>query len=446
MPTQVVPTLTPLPAPPNPGAPSTFAGLAFAFTVAQRDAFRPELAALGANVKFNADDALANAAASAADRVVTTADRVVTTADRVVTTADRVVTTADRIAAAASAVQASKLNLGSKAIEPALDNQGAALLTGTAYYDTVLVKWRVWNGAAWADGITSVSGVATVNGQSGVVTITNILQPVSRRAFITARTTHTIPIGVTSARVYAVGAGAAGNANVASGGGGGMAFGNIAVVVGDVLTINIAAGVATVVKGGVTMLTGNPGSGVTGGTASKDAAVTSAANITGGAGNTNAGAGGASSGSPLGAVAAAVAVTAGGSGWGGIGGLSGGGGGVGGGATAAYGGAGLTIPSIDPLLFGLTGLGGNSGASATAGGNGQAGAGGGFGLGAVGGAGGFGGGGGNGGNGVGGAGGFGGGGGGGGGGGNGGVGGFGGGGGAGAIGGAGGAAAVLIFY
>ena len=74
-------------------------------------------------------------------------------------------------ASEASRIAASKLNLGSKASVPALDNQGAALLAGATYYDTVLNKWRVWTGVAWGDGISAVAGVASINGMTGNVTL-----------------------------------------------------------------------------------------------------------------------------------------------------------------------------------------------------------------------------------------------------------------------------------
>lgn len=279
--------------------------------------------------------------------------------------------------------------------------------------------------------IATWTSLKTINAQSliGAGVIALQAPPIVRKAYITASTTHTIPVGVLIARVYAVGAGAAATLT-ASGGGGGMAYGDISVVAGDVLTVNIATGIATVVKGGVTMLTANPASGVTAGTATKDAGVTNGGNFSGGAGFSIVSAGGASSGSPLGVGVAGVspgASQSGGAGWGGSGGVGGGGGGVGGSAVGNVGGLSLTIPSFDPLLVGLesaseSGLGrGGSGQS-------SGGFGGGGGGGAPGASGGFGGGGGGAVN-------------------TGGAGGLGGGGGSGSTtGGAGGGAAVLIFY
>lgn len=263
---------------------------------------------------------------------------------------------------------------------------------------------------------------------------------------ITSSTTHVVPAGVYVERHYVFGAGGTATASI-SGGGGGCAFGDLVVTPGQTITHTIAAGVSKVTVGGVDMLTANPASGVTAGTASKHASVTNGGAFSGGTGGGVAG-GGASSGSPLGAGYAAS--TGGGAGWGGVGfnGATGGGGGSGAAATDASGGSAISanVPSVEPLLQGLRGPGaGNSSlAKAGPGGGGSFtnsnGAGSGPGS-----EGGFGAGGGSGNNGDGGKGGFGGGGGRSTGGSNGGAGGFGGGGGSGPAGGAGGAAVGLYF-
>ena len=171
----------------------------------------------------------------------------------------------------------------------------------------------------------------------------------------TASGTFTVPADTYVIRPYAIGAGAAGT-TLASGGGGGCAYGDVAVTPGQSVTLTISSGVATVVVGGVTVLTGNAASGTTAGTASKHASVTNGGAYSGGAGaGSGAYRGGASSGSPLGAGVNGTA--GGGSGWGGEGNSSGGGG-VGAAAASGRGGRGLLVPSTDPLLYGLTGTGG----------------------------------------------------------------------------------------
>lgn len=129
------------------------------------------LQAIALTAFTNATVAGEKAAAAALSKAATDADAIATAADRVQTSEDRVQTGIDKTAAAASAVQASKLNLGSKSSPPAVDNQGAVLLTGATYYDTTLSQWRVWNGSAWVEGISAVAGVASVNGASGAVTV-----------------------------------------------------------------------------------------------------------------------------------------------------------------------------------------------------------------------------------------------------------------------------------
>lgn len=90
------------------------------------------------------------------------ADRAQTGADRVQTGLDRVQTGLDVASAEASRIAASKLNLGSKATAPTLDNQGAALLAGANYYDTTLNRWRVWTGSEWGDGVMPIPGLLSV--------------------------------------------------------------------------------------------------------------------------------------------------------------------------------------------------------------------------------------------------------------------------------------------
>lgn len=107
----------------------------------------------------------ASSAASSASTATTQADLAMGYRN----TANAAATTAiDKAAeATASALSASKLNLGNKSAPPTTDNQGAAILAGATYYDTTLGKWRVWNGAAWTDGISALAGVASLNGESG---------------------------------------------------------------------------------------------------------------------------------------------------------------------------------------------------------------------------------------------------------------------------------------
>ena len=180
----------------------------------------------------------------------------------------------------------------------------------------------------------------------------------------TSSTTFTVPVGVTSIRAYAVGAG--GNAasfatqRAQGGGGGGFAYGDVPVTPGSSVTITITASSTTLIASGITMLTANAGSTPTvagtaaaGGTASIDASVTNGNAYSGGTGGrttaNNQVGGGGSAGSPLGIGKSGesnVATTYG-AGGGGIGaaGSGGGGGGAGSGGpfSAGGGGAGTNV-------------------------------------------------------------------------------------------------------
>lgn len=217
-------------------------------------------------------------------------------------------------------------------------------------------------------GATTVGGAAThvlkpgftillVRDATGFTVMTVKRRTYDRLELITSNTSWVVPADMFVLRAYAVGKGGDGS-TTASGGGAGMAFGDIAVTPGATVSISFAAGVAKVTVGGVDLLTANPASGVTAGTASTHASVTNGGAYSGGAGTSANARGGASSGSPLGAGVAAGAGT-GGAGWGGAGNSSssGGGGGVGGAAVnPGGGGPGLRMEDMmtEPLLSRLT--------------------------------------------------------------------------------------------
>ena len=193
-------------------------------------------------------------------------------------------------------------------------------------------------------------------------TVTVKRRTYERRSLITASGTFTVPEDCFVIRAYAFGAG--GNpVGSDGGGGGGCAYGDVAVVPGQVVTLGIASSIATVTASAVVLLTANPASGATGGTASKHASVTNGGAYSGGT-NSSGYAAGASSGSPLGN--GFNGGIYGGAGWGGKGGdtgaTAGAGGGAAGAASAAVnnGGPGFdpVLKPTDPLLADLTGAGG----------------------------------------------------------------------------------------
>lgn len=165
------PTIDALPPAPQPtDTPSEFDSKAFALLAAQVAMvgdFNSAAAATHQNATAANERAVAAASsASAANGSANTASTQAGVASGAATTA-----TNKAAEATASALSASKLNLGNKASPPTTDNQGSAILAGATYYDTTLNKWRVWNGAAWTEGISAVAGVSSLNGKTGGVTI-----------------------------------------------------------------------------------------------------------------------------------------------------------------------------------------------------------------------------------------------------------------------------------
>lgn len=366
--TTPVPPLTDIPSFPALAdrAAGTYNSKAYAFGTHMSDVFNSEMLALANNVLDNADDAAASA----------------TLAGEKVTEASGF---ADDAQASANDAADAVIAAGGKVVEAQAARDQAQVYAAAAQ-SAAGVPALVGNG-------TKVLGVKS--DETGVEWVAKPVALGPRNwnvAQYTASTTFVVPAGCTTIRPYAFGKG--GDATTsASGGGGGCAYGDIAVTPGDSVTLTISAGVAKVTLSGVDLLTANPASGTTAGTASKHASVTNGGAYSGGAGIASA-AGGASSGSPLG-VGQSGAAGGGGGGWGGVG-LSVNGGGVGSAATATDAGSGLLLPSSDPLLDGLV-SGGQKLATATnqtglAGGPGAGGSGG-TGIG-VGGGGGFGGGGG----------------------------------------------------
>lgn len=103
--------------------------------------------------------------AVAADLVLTDADTIATAADRVQTGLDRSATTADvstteaaRVAAEAALDSFDDVYLGAKASDPALDNDGDALISGALYFNTTSSVMNVYGGSSWGAAYASLSG------------------------------------------------------------------------------------------------------------------------------------------------------------------------------------------------------------------------------------------------------------------------------------------------
>jgi hypothetical protein len=157
--------------------------------------------ATGAAASKTAADAAAAATASdrtavAADKVTVAADKATVAADKATVAADKATVAADKATvaadkattsgyktdaqtaatAAAAAQAAAELALdsfddrylGAKAADPALDNDGNALIEGALYWNTTTTKLRLRSAGAWVDAI-STTGVTSFNGRTGAV-------------------------------------------------------------------------------------------------------------------------------------------------------------------------------------------------------------------------------------------------------------------------------------
>lgn len=122
-------------------------------------------------------------AVAAASQSVTNAAAQATTAGNAATASANSATasanSANASATSAAASEASRILgdkrfLGSKAAAPTVDNQGAALQAGAAYYDTTLAKIQVWTGTAWTAGIATIAGVSSLAGQTGDLAIKTV--------------------------------------------------------------------------------------------------------------------------------------------------------------------------------------------------------------------------------------------------------------------------------
>ena len=119
-------------------------------------------------------------------RFVPSLSQVVAVASQVVTTAGTVNTQAGQVAsdyAATAATYTSTLSvydqfddrwLGPKAVNPSLNNDGAALLTGAAYWNTASGEIRIWTGSAWIAQtfVPTAASSVSVSADSGVASTT----------------------------------------------------------------------------------------------------------------------------------------------------------------------------------------------------------------------------------------------------------------------------------
>lgn len=175
MPAPTLPTaITALPTPPTTSDPVTFDVRADATLLAQQ-AMVPQVNAEN-TVAYNnaviAYNAIATTATSEAN-ASTSATNAATSKTNADTARDAAI--AAQNAAAASYDSFDDRYLGAKSVAPTLDNDGAALLTGAIYFDTVIGSgsWRAWNGSAWVTApVANASAVVnTPAGNIAAVTV-----------------------------------------------------------------------------------------------------------------------------------------------------------------------------------------------------------------------------------------------------------------------------------
>jgi microcystin-dependent protein len=127
-------------------------------------------------------DSVAEASASAAEAAnqVTLAEaQVALAADQVELAADQVDLAADQVALAAGIFdQFDDRYLGSKSSDPALDNDGNALLTGALYWNTSQSRLKVYSGSGWVDTATAEPAsfnhnIFSGNGSTTAFTLSN---------------------------------------------------------------------------------------------------------------------------------------------------------------------------------------------------------------------------------------------------------------------------------
>ncbi len=104
----------------------------------------------------------ATAAATSAAAAATSASNAATSASNASTSATNA--SASATAAAASYDSFDDRYLGPKASDPALDNDGNALLTGALYFNTTANEMRVYSGSAWLAAYLPASGYLALSG------------------------------------------------------------------------------------------------------------------------------------------------------------------------------------------------------------------------------------------------------------------------------------------
>ena len=95
-------------------------------------------------------------------------------ADRLVVEDARDITVEKSDIAKESADAVQIIFLGTKSVDPVVDNQGNPLVVGVMYYNDVIGQLKLWNGTVWTTAAFSADGaVFSFNGRDGAVSLLN---------------------------------------------------------------------------------------------------------------------------------------------------------------------------------------------------------------------------------------------------------------------------------
>lgn len=136
----------------------------------QKDKLTPGINALANNVYNNAV-----AAASSASEALTSAENAATSAS-IANTAKLASQTA-KVAAELAETEAASLTLlylGASATDPTTSKNSAALVAGNWYINSLTGFVKAYSGSAWAQGISAIAGVSSINNEQGALTLKTI--------------------------------------------------------------------------------------------------------------------------------------------------------------------------------------------------------------------------------------------------------------------------------
>lgn len=126
------------------------------------------------NIRGFSESARDAAESANTDKLIVAVDKDVVLAarDETIVAKDIAVEKSDIAKESADVVQI--IFLGTKSVDPVVDNQGNPLAVGVMYYNDVIGQLKLWNGTEWTTAAFSADGaVFSFNGRTGAVALTN---------------------------------------------------------------------------------------------------------------------------------------------------------------------------------------------------------------------------------------------------------------------------------